>query len=127
MNFILLDGKICIVTYFDVDRQMETAQVGSSTLGGSSTVVTGQNITGEMFIFRQGELPEIFRDDGVVKKMDLEFRKGDTFYTLEDVIFTSLNPKPHSYEKCEAAYAEFAAMSITADEITKSINSRVSI
>lgn len=127
MKFVLVDGKICVATHLTCDKELETQNVSSATSMQSTQVTVGQTITGEMLLFRRGELPEIFRDDGVVKKIQVEFARDDEYYTLDDVIFTSCRPMDDAYEKCEAAYLEYAATDISVERVAKDINSRVSI
>lgn len=119
MNFILVDGTICVCTHFTCDQELETQSIGSTK------VTVGQSITGEMLLFRQGELPEIFRDDGVVKTVAIEFTNGDEYYTLDDAIFTARRPMRNSYEECEAAYFEYAATDVSVE--SKDINRKVTI
>jgi len=127
MNFILVDGQICIATHFTFDRELQTQDVSSATSMQSTQVTVGQTITGEMLLFRQGELPEIFRDDGVVKKLQVEFAQDDSYYTLDDVIMTGRKPLEKAYEKCEAAYFEYAATDVSVERVTKDINTRITI
>lgn len=127
MNFILVDGQLCITTHFTFDRELETKDIARASSMQSTKVTVGQTITGEMLLFRQGELPEIFRDDGVVKKMPVEFAQDNEYYTLDDVIFTARKPMENAYEKCEAAYFEYAATDVSVERVTKDINSRISI
>lgn len=127
MNFILVDGKICVATHLTFDRELDTQDVSSATSMRSATVTVGQSITGEMLLFRRGKLPEIFRDDGVVRKMGVEFAQDDALYSLDDVIFTARRPMPNAYDKCEAAYLEYAATDVTVNKITKTINRKVTI
>ena len=117
MNFILIDGEICVVTHCTCDEDIETQQVSSMSSIKSQTVTVGKSITGEMLVFRQGSLPTIFRDDGIVKKMTMEFARQGKLYTLDDVIVTSRRTMPNAYDKCEAAYFEYAATDIQIDKM----------
>lgn len=123
MRFILVDGYICVATHFTVDRERETQNIGSK-LVGKTTVTVGESITGEMLLFRPDELPEIFKDDGYVKKMQVEFSQDGGYYTMEGVIMTARRPMDDTYEKCEGAYFEYAATDIS---VSKDISSATSI
>lgn len=127
MNFILIDGVICIVTHFTCDEDVQTEQIGSSTRLGSSTVVTGRTINGEMFVFSQDSLPELFDGQGLPKTVDVEFARDGDYYTMGDVMFTSFEPKPHSYDKCEAACVEYVAADVSVERAAKDINSGITI
>lgn len=124
MNFILIDGQICVATHFTFDRELQTKDVSRASSMQSTQVTVGQTITGEMLLFRQGELPEIFRDDGVVKKLQVEFAQDGDYYTLDDVIFTARRTLENAYEKCEAAYFEYAATDVSVD---KAVSQTISV
>jgi len=128
MNFILVDGDICIATHFTCDEEIETQTIGSSTLKGSSKVATGRSITGEILLFRRGELPDLFQRNGMPNPVTVEFSQDDTFYSMGEVMFTSFEQMNRDvYEKCDGAYVEYVAKSISSERVTKDINSRISI
>ena len=127
MNFILVGGKICVATHLTFDKGLQTQGISRATSMRSATATVGNHATGEMLLFRRGKLPEIFRDDGVVRKMEVAFAQNDAVYTLDDVIFTARRPMPNTYDKCEAAYLEYAATDVTVNTMPKTINRKVTI
>lgn len=124
MNFILVDGLLCITTQFVCNKETETTQIGSAGSSRTSTAITGQSITGEMLLFRQGELPDLFARNGMPDTVEVEWYEemNDTFYTMADVMFTSFKSLPNSYDKTEAAYVEYIANDISVESESKGIN-----
>ena len=122
MNFILIDGEICVVTHFTCDEEIDTQQIGSSRTHNVKTVATGHSISGEMLVFRQGSLPNFFEQNGMPNPVTIEYKDDTRLYTLDDALFTSFRPMPHAYDKCEAAYCEYVATDIQIDKmITETI------
>jgi len=111
MNFILIDREIYISTHFEYTEELNKKQVSASTLSGSpSTVITGKDITGEMMLFSENGLPDFYDSDGLPRGMNVEYADDRRTYTMNDVIFTSINML-ESYE-CDAAVVEYMAQSI---------------
>jgi hypothetical protein len=115
MKFISIDGQICVVTHFTLDEEVETENIGSPS--GGAIIQKGRFITGEMFVFRKGSLPDLFSRDGMPNRIDVEFVDNEKMYSLDGVMFTSFREMSNAYDKCEAAYTEYVAESIDVSQM----------
>lgn len=118
MKFICLDRKLCVTTQFNFESEIETMTVGKN---GARSVATGESTTGEMLLFRQGELPDLFERGGKPKTVEMEFTDNELLYSMS-VLFSTFEQLPDVYQKCDAAYVEFVAESMQTERITEDIN-----
>lgn len=124
MRFIAINDDVCVVTHFTCEKELDTTDIGSAASLSSSTVVTGQSITGEMLVFRKGSLPDMFSRGNMSEKVAIEFVDDDKLYSMDNVLFTSFRELPNAYDKCQAAYTEYVANDI---EVSKIVSQTISV
>lgn len=127
MRFIIIDGRVCVTTYFNLIDNIETSTVSGAASIGSTNVISSRSITGEMLVFRKGSLPMLFERDGVPDRVHIQYATDNRLCTADNAMFVSFQRMPHSYDACDAAYVEFVAESISISTVSKDINSRMTL
>ena len=121
-----INGDIHFATQIKLDHNYDMQNVSSSSSLSTSKMVTSSSINGEMLLFSQPSFPDIFDQTQMPNLSEIDLKAGDKLIRIENVLFGQFR-QLSGYNKCDAAEVEFVAESMSMSEVTKTINTKVTI
>ena len=115
MNYILIEDEICLATHFTVDKEKDIKPINSARTLKQDSVITSTDISGEMKVFKDGQLTDFFNDYGQPSFISVEIVLDGLLYSLEKVLLTK-HKELSPYDYADGVYCEYIADDMTVEE-----------
>ncbi len=121
-----INDDIHFATQMRFNHVYDMKNASSSSSLSTSKMVTSSSINGNMLLFSQPSFPDIFDQTQMQNLSEIDLKAGDKLIRIKNVLFGQFR-QLSGYNKCDATQVEFVAKSMSMSEVTKTINTKVTI